>query len=493
MKLYFMIGLPTETQEDVAGIVETAVRARSAGRRGRSKGRTAKVNVAVSTFVPKPHTPFQWVTMDGLETVFEKQRYLRDLARNQRVDHKAHEPHGSILEGILARGDRRLADVIEQVWKRGARYDAWDGHVRWELWMEAMADAGLTVEASLAGLPVGSRLPWSHIDVGLEPSFLEREWDRAQRGKVTLPCGRPAPRKTEPEVPQPDQEPDRKLVCHSCGVGCDLEELAVRRKTASDRLHQSLVRRPEPAPASPPSQTMRVRFRFEKLGRSTLLGHLDLVREVPRILRRAGLPVWYSQGFHPKPVMTFGPALGLGIPSFEEFVDIKTATPIDCEGVLDAINAACPSGLRFLSAMAADPREEAIVNTITGAALFIALAKDEVDASGGQEALQARIQAVLDAEKLEVVRKGKEASRTVEVRPFIATMAMAEPEALATLERAGIGGDWYAVRVETRTGQSGTVRPDELATLLSGPQPIRARAVRLAMVFGDRGKPVRSG
>lgn len=483
VKLYFMIGLPTETIEDVAGIVETAARAKTAGKRGRTKGRSPKVNVSVSTFVPKPHTPFQWVQMDDLDTVFTKQRLLRDRAREHRVDLKAHEPHGSILEGVLARGDRRLGDVIERAWRNGARFDAWDGYVKWDVWMAALEEHGLGVAEYLKALPVGSALPWTHIDVGLDPHFLEREYDRALRAKPTLPCGRPAPRKALPVQDEPVQQ-DRKLVCFQCGAGCDLDALAATRAKSRANM-QALATATAPAAASTPdgTQAARYRLRFEKLGRSTLLGHLDLVREVPRILRRAGVPLWYSQGFHPKPVMTFGPALGLGIPSFDEYVDIKTSRAIDCASLLGAINEGCPDGLRFLDAVPVDVRAAAVVNQIVGAQMLFGLPLDAVQAAGGVACLADRLQALLAQARIDLKRASKDQTRTIDVRPFIDALHVSADQDPAPFSKAGVPGAWVIVKAALAIGPTGTVRAQELADLMMGQPDSPFRAVRLSMIF----------
>src|SRR5688572_4938087 len=133
MKLYFMIGLPTEEEEDVRGIVKTGARARAVGRK-LQKGRGPEVTVSVSIHVPKPHTPFQWCAMDPREQVRVKQGWLREEAHATGVKLRMHDSDGSWLEGVLARGDRRLADVIETAYRNGARFDSWDERLDIDAW-----------------------------------------------------------------------------------------------------------------------------------------------------------------------------------------------------------------------------------------------------------------------------------------------------------------------------------------------------------------------
>src|SRR6185312_677411 len=141
MKLYFMIGLPTETDEDVRGIVETGLRALAVGRD--LIGRAAQVTVSVSSHVPKPHTPFQWCAMDERDEILRKQQILRDAARRTGVELKMHDSLGTFIEGVLARGDRRLADVIEGAFQRGARFDSWEERLDVDAWNAAFDAAGI--------------------------------------------------------------------------------------------------------------------------------------------------------------------------------------------------------------------------------------------------------------------------------------------------------------------------------------------------------------
>src|SRR5690606_20621189 len=170
MKLYFILGLPTETDEDVLGIVSVGKNALAVGQR---LGKRPKVTVSVSTHVPKPHTPFQWCAMDAPEEVRRKQELLREAVRGVRgLILKVHDSTTSFLEGILARGDRKLGVVIERAYLNGARFDSWEEQLDLEVWREAFAHFRIDTERYLGTLPTGARLPWDHIDVGLEDGFL---------------------------------------------------------------------------------------------------------------------------------------------------------------------------------------------------------------------------------------------------------------------------------------------------------------------------------
>jgi len=467
IKLYFMIGLPTETSEDVDGIVDLTTRVRGTAKGARAnKGRPVQVTASASTFVPKPHTPFQWAPMVDLPTVKEKHRHLVVQARERKVDIKMHEPHGSVLEGILSRGDRRLAAVIEDAWRAGSRFDAWDGHVKWDVWREAMGRHGLEVTDYLQAMPVDAPTPWNHLHMGVHQDFLRREWDKALRPKNTLPCLRPA---------DPSSGSD-KLVCYQCGLECDLEQAALKRT----RHHETSTASPAPAVSAPPDP-VHYRFRYEKLGRASLLGHLDLVREMPRILRRAGLPLAYSQGFHPKPVMGFGPALRLGVPSFEEYVDIKAMGPVDPDACLDRVNAVCPGGIRFLQMARLPAGSPPVVNTICEADVILGLSPKAIESHGGQAWLQERIAWVTSSDALPMARTSKGRDRTVDLRPLILDLRLAEEAERARMVEAGVPGSWVLVRLHHGLTSQGTVRLDEVVALLSGGEPLAHRAVRLTL------------
>lgn len=187
VKLYFMLGLPTETDEDVEGIVEMATRVLAIGRRYH-RGR-ASVSVSVSTFVPKPHTPFQWAPLIGDADLERRLGILRRGLRGRGLELSWHDPRVTRLEALLSRGGRRLARVIHRAWQLGARFDAWEEQLRWDAWQQALAEAG--IDATDEGYRAFGRdepLPWDFVRAGVRRSYLEEEYRRSLAGEVTPDC-----------------------------------------------------------------------------------------------------------------------------------------------------------------------------------------------------------------------------------------------------------------------------------------------------------------
>ena len=187
VKLYFMISLPTETDEDVVGIADLATRVARLGRRMGVRG--VAVGVGVSTLVPKAHTPFQWAAQDTVEEVNRKQRLLRSRIGDRGVEVRPHDARQTHVEAILSRGDRRVAEVIERVWRAGGVLEAWDEHFRYERWLQACEESGVDPHF-VANRPraFDEPLPWDHIDVGVAKGYLRAEAKRAERGVPTGDC-----------------------------------------------------------------------------------------------------------------------------------------------------------------------------------------------------------------------------------------------------------------------------------------------------------------
>ena len=192
VKLYFMIGLPTETDEDVLGIARLAGLVRSCylslPREKRAPG--LRITVSASVFVPKNFTPFQWAAQLRGEEVARRQQLLKhELGKIKGVDFKYHAVDLSYIEAVFARGDRRLADVLERAWRLGCRFDGWSDQFRCDLWRQAFEDCGIDPDFyACRGRPDGEMFPWEHLDAGVSRGFLLREWKKAQNAERTQDC-----------------------------------------------------------------------------------------------------------------------------------------------------------------------------------------------------------------------------------------------------------------------------------------------------------------
>ena len=190
IKLYFMIGLPFETMEDIAGIAELAKKCGEVYREVNGSLKNMRITVSTSVFIPKPFTPFQWIAQDNEESVREKQRYLTDLIRPLRgVEYKYHDSETSKLEAACARGGREMCAVLLDAWKNGAKMDAWNEQFNMEAWQEAFRKHGLSMdEMAMREIDEDETLPWDSVDVGVTKAYLKAELARARREETTKDC-----------------------------------------------------------------------------------------------------------------------------------------------------------------------------------------------------------------------------------------------------------------------------------------------------------------
>ena len=331
MKLYFMIGLPTETDADVDGLVDLAHEILKTGRRaGRGN---AHVTLSASSFIPKAETPFQWMGMERREEIYRKQdRIAARVRRGVRFKH--HECETSFLEGAFSRGDRRLGPVLERAWRAGARFDGWEEHFALPIWENAFREEGVDPERYAYGdwNPDG-RLPWDVIDSRINKKWLALELKRALAAGTLSICGPTdchgcAPFARDCVKGIIKETTDRPLVRElpllstpaapgpSAPVGV---EEAPRSPVPGDAALRTM---PTPrATATGPGSRRAERLRY--------LGHLDLMRTVMRGLRRARVALVYSRGFNPKPKVSPGPALAVGVSSEGEYLDFETSQRLE--------------------------------------------------------------------------------------------------------------------------------------------------------------------
>jgi radical SAM family uncharacterized protein/radical SAM-linked protein len=497
MKLYFMIGLPTEEEADVREIVRVGKRARAVGKDVRKAlgAGPPRVTVSVSTHVPKPHTPFQWCAMDPEPQVREKQAWLADEAKGAKgVELRMHDARTSWLEGVFARGDRKVGRVLLRAYRAGCRFDSWEDQLRIDSWEEAFRAEGIVPADYLGTIPVSARLPWAHIDVGLEDGFLLREYRKAVKSRLSPPCGKVAGTFVHHTNLDDAEKDTRKLVCYDCGVACDLSAMRKERLVNLSRLGAAVRRAPAPPPAALPSpkthaparvvqgEPRRYRFAYAKIGPMAYLSHLDLIRALPRSFRRLDVPIFYSSGFHPKPDMTFSPALSLGVASLAEALDVKLTADLDPVELCERLTAVSPEGLVWRAGARLVDGDRGLAKSIDGARYAVGVPRRALDTIGGEARLEGAIARVLEAPEgsIRVVRRFERGlAKAVDVKRFLRGIAIG---GAAWLDEAQVAGDLVPLRIDVSiTGEGGVKVSEVMEALFGAADTVPWQAVRAEM------------
>lgn len=324
VKLYFMIGLPTETYQDLDALIALCRRAAGLG---------LAIKVALSPFVPKAQTPFQWEAQDDLTSIRDKIGYLNRGLKHPRIQLKWHDPESSALEGLLSRGDAGMSQAIESAWRLGCRFDQWSEHFNWGKWREALGRAGIDPELCSGARPVDHPLPWDHIDYGVSRCFLLAERERAYRGEVTPDCRAGGCSGCGLECPEPGPRMEQK----NGPAGAAQKDEPTTSDDGFGRIRKKL-------PQAAPLAKTRFRVKYQKGPEVKYISHLDVTRAWLRAIGRANLPVAYSQGFSPHPKVAFGPPLPLGATSRGEYMDIQLEKPASPEAIR-ALQAHLPRGM----------------------------------------------------------------------------------------------------------------------------------------------------
>jgi radical SAM family uncharacterized protein/radical SAM-linked protein len=342
LKFYFMFGLPTETFEDIEAIAGLVRRAAQT-----SADRRLRINVSVATFVPKPHTPFQWEAQISIEEAFARIDLLKKSLPRGNFKLKWHDPRQSFLEGVMSRGDRQLSRVIEEAWQRGARLDAWNEHFNFNIWLEAAEACNIDLSPYLRQREFSETLPWQHLDTGVDEEFLRAELEKSLAGDYTPDC--------------------RVHACQKCGV-CDFEEVRpvvqCKSKGQDESGSEKIIdadsdKSGEKVGAQGPAQDKETaadkphhwyRLFYAKQGDIRFLSHLEVIQVFFQAFRRAGVKMQYTQGFNPVPKASFSPALPVGTESLAEYLDIDLIEAIQDEAeFLHDINAQLPAGITIQS------------------------------------------------------------------------------------------------------------------------------------------------
>ena len=428
VKLYLMTGLPTESDADLDALAALAGRLREV----LSAHPGSKVTLSVAPFVPKPHTPFQWERQDALEETRAKLKAIRKRVSGRGVEIKHHDLEGTLIEGMISRGGRDTAALIEGAWRRGARFDAWAECSRPEAWRAALADLGLAPEDCLRERDEREALPWEVVSYRIERSWFLGERRKAYAEVLTEDC--------------------RTRCTSACGA-CDFDVLE-NRLAAEEGIGGRVkgvecdapsVLHPTPYTLHPASSW--VRFKYAKDAPLRFLSHLDVLQELVRTFRRARAPLVMSVGYMPRPRLSAGPSLATGWTSASEWVDLELSGAWDAdrlEGLLQQLNRCAAPGLRFLAAGV--PSRSASLSALIERSTFRATFP-EPPFEPAFAALDAGCRTFLSRDAVPFERERGGRRFTVDLRPLVHDLAAL---------------DGHTVALEVRTADNGSAKPTEL-------------------------------
>ncbi len=429
IKLYFMIGLPSETEEDAEAIIGLARKVKSIGKK--AAGRTPQVNVSVSTFIPKPFTPFQWEPQLPLDECIERQSMLRGEARRAGLGFKWHDARMSVLEGVFSRGDRRLSRVILRAFESGCTFDGWSEHFKWDAWVEAFDKEGVDMEFyTTRRRDLSETLPWDHLDIGINKDFLIEDYERALVLDNTPDCSRGA--------------------CTDCGV-CDHRHIK-NVVTGESALNKAWSKR---TPIT--GENYRVRLAFKKTGVFKYIGHLDMKRALFRAARRARLPLAYSKGFHPHPRILLPDPLPLGIESLDEMMDIELigrGGRLDKDTIKSRLNSTLPEGLELTSAQLISLQLPSLSAMIKAQRFNIFLNKKPLGLDIEPERIDGFLRDFSEAKSMEMIIERKGKNKVIDLKGILEDIEFLSEE--LTL----------SVTISKRNGSG--VKPHELVARITG-------------------------
>ncbi len=445
LKFYFMCGLPTETDKDLDGIVDIARKAIELGRR--YCGRNFQLNVSLSPFVPKPHTPFQWHAQPTLEELQGKYSYVERQLDKRYVSFKKHNVYESVIEGVLSRADRRVGQAILRAWQLGCKFDNWQEHFRFDLWQRAFAETGIDPHF-YAHRERGREevLPWDHIEASLGKAFLWREKEKAEQEKFTADCST-----------------DK---CAGCNV-CDFREvkniLSVREdgEFVAEATKDKLGHFGDAA-------VERLRLTYSKTGALRFISHLDFVKVVTQIMRRAELPLAFTHGFNPQARLQFAPPLSLGFEAAADLVDLWLTEWIREEEVLARIRSIQLDGLKWLHCEEIDPELPSLGADVVSAQYELRLPKLEIKTDD-------IITRLVEFEKttswpLFMEKKGKRVSR--DLKHSISNLLYSDK------------GDVFLLEMQISLVSGEHINPlTAFESLFRVPAPSRTRVVRKALIL----------
>ncbi|SDG38149.1 radical SAM-linked protein/radical SAM family uncharacterized protein [Selenomonas sp. WCT3] len=433
VKLYFMMGLPTETDEDIIGIAKLAKKVvdlytEIKGRRG------VKVTISVACFVPKPYTPFQWFGQLPIAEFERRQQLLKENITDRAITFNYHDARLSVIEGVFARGDRRLGKVLYQAWQDGAKFDGWSDLYQHDTWLQAFEKCGVDMKVyNERTRDFNEPLPWEITSPGVNKEFLLREWKKAMEGALTEDC--------------------RRGKCSACGIcpnlGVHVIDYAKENPTVAEQIAKvSAPKNPEKDPKGPgkPRTLYKYRAEITKGEELRYVSHLDYANLFLRAFDRAKLPMAYSEGFNPHMKVAFASALSLGVTSDAEYMDFELLKPVCQPEVFDRLNAQLPPGAKLKELREVHGKQPALMAQ-ADEARYTLLVPYEGDEASAQRA----VKAYNDAAEVIFHRVTPKKKREIETKQYMKQPVKAE-----------VTKDGLKLVMDIVITQSGSVKPVEV-------------------------------
>ena len=408
VKLYFMMGLPTETDE-------------IKGKRG------VTVTVSVSCFVPKPFSPFQWFAQIPIEEFERRQQLLKENIHDRAIKFNYHNAKLSILEGVIARGDRRIAEVIYTAWKNGAKFDGWSDLFKFDIWMQAFEICGIDPKYyNERDLDFYEALPWDHTSPGVRKNFLIDEWNKAMEWQLTQDC--------------------RRTHCTGCGIcpnlGVNVIDYAGANHNNISKTHSALCIHH--------SALTKYRAQIRKGKEIAVLSHLDYVDLYARALIRSKLPIAYSEGFNPHIKMSFATALAVGVTSDAEYMDFQLTQDLPAAEVMKLLNKQLPKGAEIIRLKKLKGKVQPLM-----AVADLSSYEINVPYTGQLSEAQVAVKIFNETKTIEYTRITPKKTRQIEVKQYIARPIKVE-----------LQGENLILKVDIIITKTGSIKPSEVLHIL---------------------------
>ena len=438
LKFYFMIGLPTETDEDIAGIVDLIKRISTMSK---SYGRI-RINVSISTFIPKPLTPFQWEKQLLPEETDRIIHYLRNELKNTKVKLMTNDPYESLIESVVSRGDDKLNLVIYDVWENGGKFDAWSEKFDKDLWLNALKKYDIDPLKYTSEKNINDPLPWDFIDFGIKRDFLIEEREKAFKLESTIDC---------------------RDGCYFCGVcNKDLKMLQNNKNIHNDEEvdESKLKLEIEEENKLKDAEEWIVRMKFAKAGLIKYITHHDLFRIFQRSINMLNLPIKYSQGFNRRPKISFGFPIPMSYAAFEEYVDMIFLRSIS--DIESQFNKILPEGLKIIS-QAQIERKTPSIMIDTKEIIYKVKFYSDIDT----DKIKNKYFDLRKNDNLKIKRKNKKKVKEINLREFIKDLEF---------------GENYII-IKYKVVNSKTARVVELLKLLFGEDIPKFQGERLKVIL----------